>query len=197
MKQISLFIICLLFTQLLAAQKVILKKGDELTFRETTFIQNDYNKASKDLSEMESLVRQEVQLKVTDVTAAYYLIETKVKELDEYLRIKKTGSKNWQTRTFLYNEFKSDSSDINYRSYQRINWYDIKPIRFKLSHKGEAYDVVLPDTLKSLYNGPQDSILRTSICTRMGKYFNLIPKEINIGDKIASLGTIVKPCFRK
>ncbi len=189
MKQILILTICLLFTQLVAAQKVILKKGDELTFKETTFIQNGESKASKDFSRWESFTRQEVKLKVTDVAADYYQIEAKGKELERYSRTKSTRSKNWQTTTFLYNEFKSDSSEIKSQNYQLVSWYNFQAISFKLNFKGEAYDVVLPDTLVSILN-KKDSIIKTSLCTSMEKYFKPIPKEINIGDEIASLGTI-------
>lgn len=191
MKQITLLIICLLFSQLLAAQKVTLKKGDELTFKETTFIQTSKNKAGKNSSKTESFTRQEVKLKITDATTSYYQIEAKVKELDRYTRNKRKGGKTWQTNMFLYNEFKSDSSEIKYRNYGGINWNDFKPISFKLNFNGEAYDVILPDTLVSILNG-QESIYKNGICTRMKKYFTPMSGKINIGDKIASLGKVSK-----
>lgn len=192
MKQIALLTICILLTQLLPAQKISLNKGDKLTFRETTHTQTEKNKANKDFSKMESFTRQEINLKVIDTATDYFHMEVKIKDLDGYAHYKSEGSNNWQTTTFLYNEFKSDSSEIKYRSYGGINWYDFQPISFKLSLKGEAYDLVLPDTIKSIYNIDQDSIIRNMICAMIEKHFTPVPGKIKVGDKIATLGKITQ-----
>ncbi len=131
MKRATLLLITVLIYLNIPAQNERLKKGQELTYQNSTY--EIYN------NRKESLKRYVIRYKVLNVLEDGYDMEARFELMDEYLRVKNSPDENWRNVRLVYPEL--DMENYNYL-YQNTLFQQEK-ILFHLPNNGKPSDVKL------------------------------------------------------
>ena len=176
-KILSTIILVGIISVSITAQTVSLKKGDELTFKQSRYSLNHFVNDQLGLdNQNEQMSRQFTSLKVIDEVRGGYKIVAECRYDFNYSRIKNGTKGNWQTSGYYESDLAKPGS--KYPIYE----YDVT---FLLSKKGELSEVVVNQVNKESANMvTPDSTMVELFINEVSDWFVCLTVKLEVGKNV-------------